>query len=626
MDLLPQHAWLEALGWAIVNSWWQFGILWIVWLLVQKLWPLPSAASKYTLAMVLLLLGTAWVIATGLGFEGSDQFHTGFTHNTSALLRVTWWGQLQIAVHQLFSFISLFYLLWLAYRFAQLGFQYQDLRRGARTGLHKSPATWRVFVDTMSSHMTLGKKVEIWLSEKIDSPQIMGWIKPIILLPLSAINQLSPAQVEAILIHELAHIKRNDYLFNWVVSVLETLFFFNPFVKLFISIIREEREHACDDWVLQFPFTPSEYAEALLLLEQKRSSRSFSLVLAAGGSHRSLLLNRVKRMLQVPFKQQQKQLSAGLLFLILASTFFGPFYPATSKKAIGSIAQKEEAEPLMLTNWNAGTSSWNRLFPAQTAYHTTLEIQPSEHPQPVPNPTFTNVDKFKNEFDNQLIDDNLHTSDKQTPTELTWVSQEAESAPVLHTATAEVREAPKAFTFERTQANLSIPEEAASIYMLPYVPKKSFEIVADIDTLPALSAKLLAERQQLAAALQTQLALNKINWVALQQQLMELGNQSGSETEIKSLLENELAKVNWRVVQQEAERTLQNHIRQEILQKKANQQQLSASYQQALEQLEQLDQELKKLEESLQKALEIKEKQLRKKETELRKKHKIVHI
>ena len=122
------------------------------------------------------------------------------------------------------------------------------------------------------------------------------------------------------------------------------------------------------------------------------------------------------------------------------------------------------------------------------------------------------VDKFKNEFDNQLIDDNLHTSDKQTPTELTWVSQEAESAPVLHTATAEVREAPKAFTFERTQANLSIPEEAASIYMLPYVPKKSFEIDADIDTLPALSAKLLAERQQLEAALQTQLALNKINW------------------------------------------------------------------------------------------------------------------
>lgn len=625
MDLLPQHAWLEALGWAIVNSWWQFGILWIVWLLVQKLWPLPSAALKYNLAMALLLLGTAWVIATGLSFEGSDQFNTGFTHNAPALLHVTRWGQLQIAVHQLFSFISLFYLLWLAYRFAQLGFQYQDLRRDARTGLHKSPATWRIFVDTMSSHMTLGKKVEIWLSEKIDSPQIMGWIKPIILLPFSAINQLSPAQIEAILIHELAHIKRNDYIFNWIVSLLETLFFFNPFVKLFISIIREEREHACDDWVLQFPFTPSEYAEALLLLEQKRSSRTFSLVLAAGGSHRSLLLNRVKRMLQVPYKQQQKQLSAGLLFLILASTSLGPFYPATSKKATGRIDQKE-AEVQMLTGWNAVTSSWNRLFPAQTVYHTTFEKQSSERPESVQNSAFTNIDKSVKIIDNQLIDNNIQTADKQTPAELTWVSQEAESAPVLHAAAAEVMETPKAFTFERSQANLSIPAEAASFYMFPYVPKKSFEIVTAVDTLPASEARLLAERKEMEAALQTQLALDKINWIALQEQLMELGNQSGSQSEIKSLLENELAKVNWKVVQQEAERTLQNHMRQEILQKKANQQQLSASYQQALEQLEKLDQELKKLEESLQKALEIKEKQLRKKEAELRKKHKIVHI
>lgn len=625
MDLLPQNAWLEALGWAIVNSWWQFGILWIVWLLVQKLWPLPSAASKYNLAMALLLLGTAWVVSTGLAFEGSDQLYSGLAQDKSALLGVSRWEQLQIAFHQLFSFISLFYLVWLAYRFTQLAYQYQDLRKGARMGLHKSPATWRIFVDTMSSHMTIGKKVEVWLSDKIDSPQIMGWIKPIVLLPVSALNQLSPAQVEAILIHELAHIKRNDYIYNWVVSVLENLFFFNPFVKLFISVIREEREHACDDWVLQFPFTPNEYAEALLLLEQKRNSKSLSLVLAAGGSHRTLLLNRVKRMLQLPFKNQQKQFSAGLLFLILASTFIGPFFPSTGRTANSTVVIKQ-AEAKILTGWNGRTASWNRLFPAQAAYLTRLEKQLSERTETLSEPALKNTDNSTSKYDNQLIKDKSKTDDELTSTEFTWVNQEAETSPVLHSAATEVIEELKAFTFERSQATLSIPEEAASFYMLPYVPKKSFEIVTAIDTLPALEARLFAERKEMEAALQTQLALNKINWANLQQQLIELGHQSGSEKDIKSLQENELAKINWTAVQQEAERVLQNQIRQEMLHKQANQQQLAVSYQQALQQLEQLEQELKKLEESLHKALEIKERQLRKKEAELRKKHKIVHI
>ncbi|MCU0386196.1 MAG: M48 family metalloprotease, partial [Flavihumibacter sp.] len=603
---------------------WQFGILWIVWLLVQKLWPLPSAASKYNLAMALLLLGTACVVSTGIAFEGSAQLNSDLVQDRSALLALAWWQQLQIAFYQLFSFISIFYLVWLAYRFAQLAFQYQDLRRDARMGLHKSPPTWRIFIDTMSSQMSLGKKVEIWLSDKIDSPQIMGWIKPIVLLPVSAINQLSPAQVEAILIHELAHIKRNDYIFNWIVSILENLFFFNPFVKLFISVIREEREHACDDWVLQFPFAASEYAEALLLLEQKRSSQSLPLVLAAGGSHRTLLLNRVKRMLQLPFKNQQKQLSAGLLSLILVSTFIGPFFPRQGKRGTGTIAKKE-VEIQILNGWNARTSSWNSLFPAHPASLTTFEKQVAASPEFVPDPILTNIDKSTIKIDNQLIEDINQIDAKLSPNELTWVNQKTEAAPFIHSAAAE--EIPeKAFTFERSQATLSIPEEAASFYMLPYVPKKSFEIVAAIDTLPALEARLLAERQELEAALQTQLALNKINWINLQQQLIELGKQSGSEKEIKSLLENELAKVNWTAVQQEAEQVLQNQIRQEMLQRQATQKQVAVSYQQAMQQLEQLDQELKKLDESLQKALEIKEKQLRKKEAELRKKHKIVHI
>jgi len=101
---------------------------------------------------------------------------------------------------------------------------------------------------------SLRKKVSIYLSWKINCPLTIGFLKPVILIPVAAVNYLTPEQMEAVILHELAHIKRADYFLFLLQSVIDKIFFFNIFSKMLGDIIERERENACDDWVLQFKY------------------------------------------------------------------------------------------------------------------------------------------------------------------------------------------------------------------------------------------------------------------------------------------------------------------------------------------------------------------------------------
>ena len=136
---------------------------------------------------------------------------------------------------------------------------------------------WKIFVKQVSYQLGIKKNVTIYLSELVTTPMTIGFLKPIILVPLASINHLSAEQIEAVLLHELAHIKRLDYLFNLFLSVAETILFFNPFSQLISKTIKKERENSCDDWVLQFKYNPSMYAEALLRIAYLQTSSSFAM-------------------------------------------------------------------------------------------------------------------------------------------------------------------------------------------------------------------------------------------------------------------------------------------------------------------------------------------------------------
>ena len=98
-----------------------------------------------------------------------------------------------------------------------------------------------------------------------------GFLKPIIYLPITFFNDLTTEQAEAILLHELAHIKRHDYLLNLIQKAIEVVMFFNPVSWVLGAEIRKEREFCCDDLVLRYTADPEIYARALFILEQTRA-------------------------------------------------------------------------------------------------------------------------------------------------------------------------------------------------------------------------------------------------------------------------------------------------------------------------------------------------------------------
>jgi hypothetical protein len=181
-------------------------------------------------------------------------------------------------------------------------------------GLSRPPIDWRLFVKQHARYLGIKKPVALYVSKLASSPLTVGFWKPIILIPVASINQLSPQQLEAVLLHELAHIRRHDYLLNIILQMAEIALFFNPFMRLLLKQARQERENSCDDWVLQFRYNAADYARALLTIE-KQSTQSL-LALGTNNKNEFQLLNRVKRMLAPERQSFNYRQQLGLLFLI----------------------------------------------------------------------------------------------------------------------------------------------------------------------------------------------------------------------------------------------------------------------------------------------------------------------
>jgi len=129
------------------------------------------------------------------------------------------------------------------------------------------------------------------------SPFVAGLVRSVIYLPASALTSLNPEQIDAILAHELAHVRRADYVWNLLQGVMETLFFFHPAVWWVGRVLREERELCCDDIALQCSASPISYAKALLVLAEGQYGRPRFAMPLGGQNGRQHLLSRISRIL-----------------------------------------------------------------------------------------------------------------------------------------------------------------------------------------------------------------------------------------------------------------------------------------------------------------------------------------
>jgi beta-lactamase regulating signal transducer with metallopeptidase domain len=290
MTGFSQSALLQALGWATLNSFWQAGALWCAYLLLRR-FTVFTPGQQYKFAVASLLLSTAGFFSSIFFFlRGDVQISGPFA--ISGAFGSQWFSAILTAA-------SISYLLLLFVPTTRLVQNWRFLRRLRRSQLAKAPVQYRLYVQKIAGQLGIRKTVQVHLSALVQSPVTIGYLKPLILLPVASFNQLSIQQAEAILLHELAHIRRFDYLVNIAISLIQTILYFNPFVRLFVRTAENVRERCCDGLVLQFGYDPFAYAGALLHLEKSAASLP-QFVLGATGKNQ--LFSRIEAIVGIPGK------------------------------------------------------------------------------------------------------------------------------------------------------------------------------------------------------------------------------------------------------------------------------------------------------------------------------------
>ncbi|HEY4325407.1 MAG TPA: M56 family metallopeptidase [Mucilaginibacter sp.] len=187
--------------------------------------------------------------------------------------------------------------------------------------VHEVTEEFKHKIKLFSRQIGIGRTVRLVQSELVKVPVAVGWLKPMILLPMGILLQLSPEQLDGILWHELAHIRRRDYLVNILQGLVETIFFFNPGLLWLSSLIRAEREACCDDMVLSRMNRKANYLEALLSFGYADYKQA-GLAMSLGSGNQ--LRDRLKRMINQENKRlsiaEKSVLTIGLVLLTAFTT------------------------------------------------------------------------------------------------------------------------------------------------------------------------------------------------------------------------------------------------------------------------------------------------------------------
>lgn len=336
---------IKATGWSIFHSLWQGAIIYAILLMVLSLFPKLNAKIKHNLAYgTLCLIFISFCITFSSVFElpakgpmltGDVILNTNVTEASMFVIP----QQLKDNTEYIFPYLCGIYIAGLLSQLAIITIGYRRLSRLKQAAKIAVPQEWQDIFDHMLNRLNLHRNISFYLSDKVNVPLVIGYLKPVVLFPVALATQLDLKQVEAILIHELSHIRRNDYLLNLIKTGIETLLFFNPFVWLTSKFISIEREHACDDLVLKFTGTPLTYAHALLKLEILKEKNTHTLSMAATGNHQHLY-QRIKRItdMKTNYMNAKQQLFAITLtaatVLSLAWISPGKTTAATVKKEI----------------------------------------------------------------------------------------------------------------------------------------------------------------------------------------------------------------------------------------------------------------------------------------------------
>ncbi|RRB04067.1 M56 family metallopeptidase [Larkinella rosea] len=305
-DHLMAQPWVQKIGLTLLHSLWQGLLLAVLAGLILALTRKAESRLRYW-----LFVGLLGLFALGIGVTLYLQFdqkavfpvteRQTLPNTSSATFSVSVSAKpLESYVTNGFALIAQYssplVLIWLLVLFLKsvqlvrslYHLNYLQRKQTVSIGSH-----WENQVKILAGQLGIPRTIRVMQSALVKSPMILGHFKPVILVPLGILTAIPPEEIELMLLHELAHIKRLDFVVNLLQHLLELLFFFNPAILWISSLIRAEREACCDDLVVSYAGSKRNYIRALLSFREYELEESgYALAFAKKRG----LLQRVERL------------------------------------------------------------------------------------------------------------------------------------------------------------------------------------------------------------------------------------------------------------------------------------------------------------------------------------------
>lgn len=285
-----------ALGWTLVHSLWQSLIICTLLFSILKFTRNASANLRYMLSFLSLLccvVMSSFTFAEYYNSIANIEAHS-LSGTTEALLvyQSGIWTKIFTALNPYLDFIVVIWFVGVLWQFVRYLSDYSLSQKIKSRACRPITGSWKLRLEELASAIGV-HNVQFRLSKIVTVPCVVGHFKPVVLLPLELISKLPSDYIEAIVLHELAHIRRNDYLLNVVLCCIKTLFFFNPFVMKICAWIDIERENACDDIAVEQCGDPVVFANSLSQFAALESRYQMAM---AAHKRKYHLLTRVKRL------------------------------------------------------------------------------------------------------------------------------------------------------------------------------------------------------------------------------------------------------------------------------------------------------------------------------------------
>jgi beta-lactamase regulating signal transducer with metallopeptidase domain len=317
------NPWIQVTGWTLIHFVWQAALLAIATALSLWLCRRRSPNVRYAVACVGLAAMLAAPAVTAVvmlepgswlsprnGFPVSSGFAPTVTPLPLAIDEASSArGAARTRIDALLPFLVWTWFAGVLLLLARFSGGCWRVRR-LRIASHLQPASsWQSTAERLASRLRLDNAFRVVESTIVDAPTVIGWMRPVLLLPVVVLTNLTPGQIEALLVHELAHIRRRDYAVNVCQTLAEALLFFHPAVWWVSARIRDAREQCCDDVVVDVCGEPAAYAAALAELASWQTRQSALALGATSGS----LLPRIRRLLGMGEVDQRRALGGLVL-------------------------------------------------------------------------------------------------------------------------------------------------------------------------------------------------------------------------------------------------------------------------------------------------------------------------